>query len=90
MNGLCFIAPRQGQNYAYEDASTRFDRQFGIHLSELYVVGHYGDRHIQDTDWTDYNGTFRLMNGRAWPDTIRPNYDPLATPSGSGCGQQSA
>jgi hypothetical protein len=81
MNGLCFIAPAMGQNYAYENASTRFDRQFSIHLSEIFAQGHYGDRHSQDTDWTDYTGTFRLMNGRAWPDTIYPNLDPINLPS---------
>ena len=43
MNGMVFIAPRKGLNYAYETpglpsdpptATTRFDRQFSIHLSE--------------------------------------------------------
>jgi len=84
MNGMVFIAPRKGLNYAYDtDAtlgvtvdpamSTRFDRQFSIHLSEIFPQGHFGDAHIQDTDWTDFNGFFRLMNGRAWPDTIKPH-----------------
>jgi FtsP/CotA-like multicopper oxidase with cupredoxin domain len=73
MNGMVFIAPRLGLNYAYEDHSTRFDRQFSIHLSEIFPQGHFGDAHIQDTDWTDFTGYFRLMNGRAWPDTIQPH-----------------
>ena len=84
MNGMVFIAPRKGLNYAYETdktlgvaadptISTRFDRQFSIHLSETFPQGHFGDAHIQDTDWTDFNGFFRLMNGRAWPDTVKPH-----------------
>jgi FtsP/CotA-like multicopper oxidase with cupredoxin domain len=82
MNGMVFIAPRKGLNYAYDTpggpsvapaVSTRFDRQFSIHLSEIFPQGHWGDAHIQDTDWTDFTGYFRLMNGRAWPDTIAPH-----------------
>ncbi|UQX87018.1 multicopper oxidase domain-containing protein [Jatrophihabitans telluris] len=82
MNGMVFIAPRKGLNYAYDTAgdattpneqSSRFDRQFSIHLSEIFPQGHFGDAHIQDTDWTDFTGYFRLMNGRAWPDTIAPH-----------------
>ena len=102
MNGMVFIAPRKGLNYAYDVPgdraaapvdSSRFDRQFSIHLSEIFPAGHYGDAHIQDTDWTDFTGFFRLMNGRAWPDTIEPSAgdyptgapgDPDAPPIGSG------
>ncbi len=82
MNGMVFIAPRKGQNYTYDVPgdrtgdpviTTRFDRQFSIHLSEIFPQGHFGDSHIQDTDWTDFTGFFRLMNGRAWPDTIAPH-----------------
>ncbi|WP_255497975.1 multicopper oxidase domain-containing protein [Nakamurella sp. PAMC28650] len=82
MNGMVFIAPRKGVNYAYDTpttaatdpaVTTRFDRQFSIHLSEIFPQGHYGDAHIQDTDWTDFTGYFRLMNGRAWPDTVKPH-----------------
>ncbi len=82
MNGMVFIAPRKGLNYAYDvpggpndppAASSRFDRQFSIHLSEIFPGGHYNDAHIQDTDWTDFTGVFRLMNGRAWPDTTKPH-----------------
>jgi FtsP/CotA-like multicopper oxidase with cupredoxin domain len=83
MNGMVFIAPRKGVNYTYDTpvtagvvdpaVTTRFDRQFSIHLSEIFPQGHYGDAHIQDTDWTDFTGYFRLMNGRAWPDTVKPH-----------------
>jgi hypothetical protein len=56
---------------------TGFDRQFPILVSEVFQQGHFNNRHLQDTDWTDYNGTFRLLNGRAWPDTIEPSVDPI-------------
>jgi hypothetical protein len=77
-----FIAPRRGVNYTYDTpvtaandpmVTTRFDRQFSLHLSEIFPQGHFGDAHIQDTDWTDFTGYFRLMNGRAYPDTIAPH-----------------
>jgi FtsP/CotA-like multicopper oxidase with cupredoxin domain len=82
MNGMLFVRPKMGHNYVYNAASTRFDRQFGIHLSEVDVHAHYNDSQVQDTDWTDYNPTFNLMNGRAYPDTLAPNTDPLH-PTGS-------
>jgi len=82
--GLVFVSPKDapnlpkgGSRYAYEDPSTYFDRQFPIMISELFQQGHFNDRHLNDTDWTEYNGTFRLMNGRAWPDTTAPSVDPL-------------
>jgi hypothetical protein len=102
MNGMVFIAPRKGLNYAYDGpgdrttdplVSSRFDRQFTLHLSEVFPQGRFGDSHTQDTDWTDFNGTFRLINGRAWPDTIKPHAgdyptgepgDPSADPIGTG------
>jgi len=77
MNGMIFVRPKMGKNFVYNDASTRFDRQFCIHLSEVDVHAHYNDSQVQDTDWTDYNPTFNLMNGRAYPDTLAPNTDPL-------------
>jgi FtsP/CotA-like multicopper oxidase with cupredoxin domain len=77
MNGMLFVRPKMGPKFVYNDASTRFDRQFCIHLSEIDVHAHYNDSQVQDTDWTDYNATFNLMNGRAYPDTLAPNTDPL-------------
>jgi FtsP/CotA-like multicopper oxidase with cupredoxin domain len=76
LTGLVFVLPRMGTNYAYDDASTRFDRQFAMLLSEADVHIHYNDAHLQINDFSAYAPTFRLMNGRAWPDTIEPNIDP--------------
>jgi hypothetical protein len=48
-------------------------------LTEIDNHAHFNDRHSQDTDWSDYKPAFRLLNGRAWPDTIEPNIDPTDT-----------
>ncbi len=50
----------------------QFDRQFCLHLNEVFLRGHYGDAHLQDTDWTEFQANFYLMNGRSYPDTIAP------------------
>jgi hypothetical protein len=79
LQGIVFVRPKLGPNYAYNDPATRFDRQFAIHLTELDNHAHWNDNHNQDTDWSEYRAAFRLMNGRAWPDTIVPHIDPLDT-----------
>jgi len=78
LQGIVFVRPKMGPNYAYNDLATRFDRQFAIHLQELDNHAHWNDNHNQDTDWSEYKAAFRLMNGRAWPDTIEPHLDPMA------------
>jgi Multicopper oxidase len=79
LQGMVFVRPKLGPNYAYNDPATRFDRQFAIHLQELDNHAHWNDAHNQDTDWSEYKAAFRLMNGRAWPDTIEPHIDPMDT-----------
>ncbi len=66
--------------YAYNDgvapgdpASTAYDREFPIFLSEFWAVSHYDDAHVQNADWSDYHSDFFLMNGRSYPDTLAPN-----------------
>ena len=80
LQGTVFVRPKMGPNFVYNDAATRFDRQFVIHLQELDIHAHFNDNHNQDTDWSEYKAAFRLMNGRAWPDTIEAHVDPLAGP----------
>ena len=86
MTGVVFVRPTRNveasgstprQYFAYDDASTYYDREFAFMLTELWAEGHYRDAHIQTTDWTDFKPSFWLMNGRAYPDTIAPNKDPL-------------
>ena len=77
LQGMVFVRPKLGANFAYDDPATRFDRQFAIHLGELDNHAHWNDNHNQDTDWSEFKAAFRLMNGRGWPDTIEPHIDPM-------------
>jgi len=94
MTGMVFIRPSQnsspvgtdpvGSKYAYNDGdgSTRYDREFAFLLTELWSAAHYRDAHIQVSDWTDYDPSFWLLNGRGYPDTIQPGGDPVSTAAG--------
>ncbi len=86
MTGLLFVRPLQNgtaktvggktfTKFVYNDVdgTTGYDREFGLFQSEVFVEGHYRDAHIQTTDWTDFKASFWLLNGRAYPDTVRPN-----------------
>ena len=77
LQGMVFVRPKLGPKYAYNDPNTSFDRQFAIHLGELDNHAHWNDNHNQDTDWSEFKGSFQLMNGRGWPDTIEPHLDPM-------------
>lgn len=94
MTGMVFVRPKQnrspvagdpvGSKYAYNDGdgSTRYDREFAFMLTELWSAAHYRDAHIQVSNWTDYDPSFWLMNGRAYPDTLAGNGDPLSSVGG--------
>ena len=73
MTGLVFVRPALGPKYVFNDASTGFDREFGMHLSEMWVDSHWADSHIQLPEWSDYKPDFSMINGRVYPDTIAPN-----------------
>ncbi len=62
-----------GQKYAYYDASTRYDREYAILLTEANVENHWNDAHIQESNWSEYRSSFGLMNGRSYPDTLELN-----------------
>ncbi len=94
MTGVVFVRPKQnrtpvngdpaGTKYAYNDGdgSTRYDREFAFMITELWSAAHYRDAHIQVNDWTDFDPSFWLLNGRAYPDTIAPNGNPTSTAAG--------
>jgi FtsP/CotA-like multicopper oxidase with cupredoxin domain len=86
MNGLVFVRPKQnGTEYTFDgktfkqfayndgDGSTGYDREYAMHLSEMWEDSHWADSHIQLPEWSDYSPHFSLLNGRAYPDTIAPN-----------------
>ncbi len=94
MTGMVYVHPKQNHadlpghpadtaRYAYNDGdgTTRYDRDFSFMLTELWSAAHYRDAHIQVSDWTDYDASFWLMNGRGYPDTFAPNSDPLVPPA---------
>lgn len=68
-------APGAPQGYVYNDGdgSTAYDREFVLVLSEIWTVSHWCDSHVQLPEWSDYKPEFYLINGRAYPDTIKPN-----------------
>jgi FtsP/CotA-like multicopper oxidase with cupredoxin domain len=92
MTGLVYVRPVQNAGtatvppgrYAYNDGdgSTRYDREFAFMLTEVWAEAHYRDAHIQTTDWTDYKPSFWALNGRAYPDTLAANGDPLSPAAG--------
>ena len=66
--------------YVYNDgvapgdpASTAYDREFSMFLSEVWAEAHWADAHIQLPEWSDYKADFALLNGRVYPDTTAPN-----------------
>ncbi len=85
MTGMVFVRPKQnnapigsdpvGTKYAYNDGdgSTRYDREFAFMITELWSAAHWRDAHIQVNNWTDYDPSFWLLNGRGYPDTLAPN-----------------
>jgi FtsP/CotA-like multicopper oxidase with cupredoxin domain len=93
MTGMVFVRPKQNKTgaggfgpgkFAYNDGdgSTRYDREFAFMITELWSAAHYRDAHIQVNDWTDYDPSFWLMNGRGYPDTVAPNGNPNSTAAG--------
>ena len=73
MTGIVFVRPRMGDKFAYNDASTGFDREYVMFLSEVFGDSHWADAHIQLPEWSDYRADFSLLNGRIYPDTLLPN-----------------
>jgi FtsP/CotA-like multicopper oxidase with cupredoxin domain len=81
MTGVVYVRPLRNtatEFFAYDHASTQYDREYSFMLTELWVEAHYRDAHIQTTDWTDFKPSFWLLNGRAYPDTLQPSSEPAA------------
>ncbi len=84
MHGIVFVKPDpttlpEGAQQAYGPADgdttgdTAFDREYAIMLNEIDTRAHFGDAHIQETNWTDFHADIWTFNGRAYPDTLEPN-----------------
>ncbi len=81
MTGIVFVRPADHDNWAYNDASTQFDKEFPMFLSEIWTQERWEAAHIQEHDWSDYEPDYWLINGRSYPDTLEPDSDPLVTPA---------
>ena len=91
MTGIVFVRPTQDgtplagfTKFAYNDGdgSTGYHRHFAILLNEVWKDFHDGDRDIQESIATDYDPQWFTLNGRCYPDTLRPNNDAtLTTPN---------
>jgi hypothetical protein len=75
MTSIVFVRPAGHPNWAYDDASTAFDRHVAILLNEVWTHFHDGDRDIQETIMTDYDPEWFTLNGRCYPQTVLPNDD---------------
>jgi FtsP/CotA-like multicopper oxidase with cupredoxin domain len=83
MTSIVFVRPTQNGDtsfypsgkYAYNDGdgSTGYDRENALFLSEIWAKGHWGDAHIQESDWSTFKADFSLLNGRVHPYTLLPN-----------------
>jgi FtsP/CotA-like multicopper oxidase with cupredoxin domain len=89
MTGIVYVTPTQNgtphggfSTFAYNDGgsgSTGYNRHFALLLNEVWSKFHDGDRDIQETIPTDYDPEWFTINGRCYPDTLRPNNDPSFT-----------
>jgi FtsP/CotA-like multicopper oxidase with cupredoxin domain len=79
MTGIVFIRPAMNDKWAYNDASTAFDREFALLLGEVWTQERWEGAHIQEHDWSDYDPDYWTINGRVHPDTLASNGDPMAT-----------
>lgn len=82
MTGIVFVRPTMGPKFAYSHASTEFDREFSLLLNEVDVRPHDGLIGIQEFVWSEYRPQYWIINGRCYPDTIKPNKgEPGADPN---------
>jgi FtsP/CotA-like multicopper oxidase with cupredoxin domain len=94
MVGMLYVRPSDfdgaipALRKAYAHPATQYDREYPFMLNELWAEGHWRDAHIQTTDWTTYDPSFFLMNGRAYPDTTvgAGGFDPATGAPNAGLG----
>jgi FtsP/CotA-like multicopper oxidase with cupredoxin domain len=84
MDGIIYVRPAQNgtslggyTKFVYNDGdgSTGYDREFALLFNELWSLAHDHLESIQENLWTDYKPDFWVINGRAYPDTIKLNND---------------
>jgi len=65
----------QEQKLAYNHPDTAFDREYLVFLTDLDTRPHDLVANAQEFDWTDYRPDYWLLNGRSYPDTLKPDND---------------
>ena len=82
MTGIVFVRPLQDghtingfSKFAYNDldGSTGYNRHFAVLLNEIWTLVHDNDRDIQETIETDWDPDWFVLNGRAYPQTVKQN-----------------
>lgn len=63
------------RRFAYNYAWTEFDREFLVFLTEMDSTAHRMVKEAQPYDWTEYRPDYYLINGRAYPDTVRLEHE---------------
>jgi FtsP/CotA-like multicopper oxidase with cupredoxin domain len=73
--GVLVVRPMMGDDYAYNDAATRFnpDAEFMWFFTELDPVLHQAVERGEPYDMGNYYPRYFLLNGRGMPDTMAPN-----------------
>jgi FtsP/CotA-like multicopper oxidase with cupredoxin domain len=73
MDGVVFVRPAGHPNWAYNDSSTEFHREFTFMLNDVWTEAHDNLASIQENIWSNYKADYWTMNGRSYPDTILRN-----------------
>jgi FtsP/CotA-like multicopper oxidase with cupredoxin domain len=73
MTSIVFVRPSANDKWAYNDSSTAFDREYALLLNELWTTVHDNDESIQETVETDYKPNYFTINGRVYPQTVKPS-----------------
>ncbi len=82
MIGPVFVRPAQNgtdfggfTKFVYNDGdgTTGYNREFAMLLTDFWAEGHWSGAHVQAPEWSDFHPDFNLINGRAYPDTIKPS-----------------
>jgi hypothetical protein len=73
--GALIVRPSLGDDYAYDDAVTRFDpsREYLLLLAEIDPVLHHAVETGKPYDFTTLQNHYFTINGRSFPDTIQDN-----------------
>ncbi|RME43777.1 MAG: hypothetical protein D6791_14640 [Chloroflexi bacterium] len=86
MNGIVYVRPLQNGDtslypsgkFAYNDGdgSTGYDREYTLMLNEIDTRPHDNLIAVQEFLWTNYKANYWVINGRAYPDTVKASHDP--------------